>query len=208
MRTALGIGLTTPHDKAADRMLATLVPLADRCVAASWSLWLRAWPSGVASDVWVLLSALLERFPKLSAGVVASFPAATRVSDIEDLLVVDNLCNGRLELAVAPDAAPDAVTEVLTALRGEPLRRPDPAGTLREFLLTPRAARGAIATWVPTGAAMAWRLDGPGGAQEAVLVPAASFTPQTSQALQVIDAGALPSVEAVEKLIARGWTRG
>lgn len=213
MRAVLGIGLTTPHAMAADRMLATLVPLADRCAGAGWSLWLRAWPSRAAGDAWVVLAALMQRIPRLTAGIVAAFPAATRVSDIEDLLVLDNLSGGRLEVVLAPDAEQEAIGEVCAALRGEALTRLDPGGTPRTFTITPRPARGTITTWVPLAAAslpgsrMAWRLE-TGDARPAGLVsvesfmqPAATREPRPPRMLPVVDAGPSPSVRDVERLV-------
>lgn len=190
MRAALAVGLTMPPGRDAGRVVATLGPVAERCAAAGWRLWLRAWPSGAAADAWVVLAALLQRVPGLTAGVVASFPPATRVSDIEDLLVLDNLSGGRVELAFAPDASPEAVDEVRAALRGEALRRADAAGTSRDFLLTPRPARGTLATWGPlpagTPAAVATAAAAPGG---------------DAPAIRVVDAGAAPSVADAERLM-------
>jgi hypothetical protein len=218
MRVALAIGLTMPHEKAADRALATALSVAERCVAAGASLWLRAWAAGKASDAWVLLAALLERAPRLTAGVVAAFPAPTRVSDIEDLLVVDNLAGGRVELAFAPDAGPEAITEVCAALRGDALSRPDPGGTARSFMLTPRPARGAIPTWVPLtgpsmppGALMAWQLtSGAGGQSPAVVVRAESFGrtaaadgAAAADTYPVIDLGPRPSIDDVDRVLRR-----
>jgi hypothetical protein len=194
MRTAVAVGLTTPHERAADRVLATLLPVAERCVSAGWSLWLRAWPARQASDAWVLLAALLERAPRLGVGVVASFPPATRVSDVEDLLVIDNLSGGRVELAFAPDAAPEAIAEVVTALRGEALSRPDADGIQRSFRLTPRAARGTVPTW---------RLEGD-DARCAILV---GDGPAGGTSLRVVDVGPRPSVAEVERLVQRAQTQ-
>jgi hypothetical protein len=182
-RTAVGVGLAIPHERAADRVLAMLVPVAERCAAAGRALWMRAWPSGQAADVWVLLAALMEKVPALRAGVVASFPASTRVADIEDLLVIDNLSGGRVDLAFAPDAEAEAVREVIAALRGEALSRPDPGGTPRAFPLTPRPARGAIATWTPRQGSV-WRLAGEGG-----------------EDLHILDAGPGPSVADIDRLM-------
>ena len=182
-QTALGVGLTIPHERAAGRALATLVPVAERCATAGRRLWLRAWPSGQAADAWVLLAALLEKVPLLQAGVMASFPFTTRVADIEDLLGIDNLSGGRVELAFAPDAEAEAVTEVVAALRGEALTRSDPAGTPRAFPLTPRPARGAIATWTARPGA-GWRLHGERGEE-----------------LHIVDAGPRPSLADVERVV-------
>ena len=206
MTTAVAIGITTAYDKAADRALVTLLPVAERCATAGWTLWLRAWPVRQASDVWVLLAALLEKVPRLRAGVVAGFPPATRVSDIEDLLVVDNLSGGRLEVAFAPDATPEAMAEVVAALRGEALSRPDPERVARNFVLTPGPARGVIATWVPLAPAppatrMAWRLQSD-PSQQSVLVDAdAAATPSRGAAKRIVDLGPRPAVDAVDRLM-------
>jgi hypothetical protein len=205
MTNAVAIGVTTPQDKAADRTLATLRPIADRCAAARWTLWLRAWPAGQASDAWVLLAALLEKAPRLRAGVVASFPAATRVSDVEDLLVVDNLSGGRLDLAFAPDAAPEAMAEVVLALRGEALSRRDAERVERSFVLTPGPARGVIGTWLPLVPAppstrMAWRLQSD-ESQQALLVGADAPRPGDGRAVRIVDLGPRPSLDAVESLM-------
>lgn len=184
MRTAIAVGLTSPHDKAAHKIFATLLPIAERCVAAGSSLWLRAWPARTASDAWIVVTALLQRVPTLTAGVVATFPDATRVSDIEDLLVIDNQSDGRVELAFAPDASQEAIAEVCAALRGEELSRTDPEGTPRTFKTTPVPSHGSIPTFVAGAASGTWR-----------------HVTDPRQQVQVIDAGPTPSVEDVERLL-------
>jgi hypothetical protein len=211
MRIAVGIGLITPHDRAADRVLANLLPVAEHCVESGLGLWLRAWPSGTAADVWVLLSALLERAPRLSAGVIAQFPALTRVSDIEDLLVVDNLSNGRIELAIAPDAEAEGIQEVVAGLGGQALSRPDPEGKLHQFTVTPRPVRGAIPTWLlltgapsSKGAVTSWYLQAD-EAQRASLtaldsIGKAPTLPSASLSLLIVDAGPRCSVDDIRRL--------
>jgi hypothetical protein len=184
MRIAIAVGLTSPHDKAADKVFATLLPIAERCVAAGASLWLRAWPARTASDAWIVVAALLQRVPKLTAGVVATFPDATRVSDIEDLLVIDNQSDGRVELAFTPDTSQEAITEVCAALRGEALTRLDPEGVPQPFKTTPVPSHGSIPTFVAGTSAGAWR-----------------HVTDATQQVQVLDAGPRPSVEDVERLL-------
>ena len=161
----------------------------------------------------------MQRVPRLAVGIVARFPPATRVSDVEDLLVLDNLSGGRVEFALAPDAEPEAIVGVCTALRGEALTRLDPVGTPRSFTLTPRPARRTITTWRPlsgaawpTNARRAWRLEPEtDGGPQALLVSVESLmqssavtrSPSSPPSLRVIDAGPRPSVEDLERLVRR-----
>jgi hypothetical protein len=149
MRLALGAGLLSPLAMQALPLVEKLEPIAANCVERGWGLWLRLWPESKTPDPWIVLSALCGRHPGISLGLIAGLPAATRIADLEDLAVLNNLSDGRVDFAIEAGTGPDAIDEALKSLQGKSLQRTDGEGIVREFKITPSMACKTVTAWAP-----------------------------------------------------------